>query len=753
MVDFSLRKTKGFGNTNLNNNDADNHQERRTKKKDNPYANLQMSGNTTNAYLPSINSKDKAKMGKSMQRRMSVHQVDPPLQFSSTNAPSLPNIKLDQYQQPQPQSQLQQLNADESLQSDNGSLPPVQSQNDGSQSRIPYQSQQIRRAQSNGYAIKTQQRPLDLYDPNTLKLLGESSFNAERFVATRLNDATASEIEKFSSNLSNLNRKVNNDINNLSIETYEKLLQSSKELKSTDSEMKFLRNAINDLADLNLEMREVAEKKVQLELDQTSQVNKTNSISKQELKKQRDRSSIIVLEKMWANEMNSLFKHVEGAQKYITAIPGRHIIAESGRWYELNAATFKSLQPAHIFLLNDLILVATRRRKGQRKKSDDQSLIADQCWPLREIKLMELKKEPKDGKNLYAINITYNSLSYTYQTDRLDHYEKILQGYKNARDELRDITEAEDLRQKKLRDSVNLAISENNGNNNYSSPKKGHSRTHSNGTHASNRQSLNNKRNSHNILQDISTRIHSRSRSLDNSNTLKILKALDDQIDEIDILIFHKNFKTSIEKLCELETELSALVRLCNEEESLLLNVSQLKIGSRRDEILKELIAKLKFNENHQLSFSEIENAINDLVELSQIDIAKTLFLNNRTNYINGSIARVVEVRDNENKPKIVEHIVEISIVQFQNMKVAIELYRKLFGKEISSLSYLIDWVIMETKKHIDRLSKILNNVKLKKSKLESSIVVIHRQMIELKDFGLDVEYLMDDFFRSIDTE
>jgi hypothetical protein len=667
----------------------------------NPYAVLK--NGKAPSQLPQLDKKDQAKMGKSMQRRMSVHYTDDAnLRGLTGPIPPLPTTLLDE-----------QHGSSKSVSTQKSQVPSVATMfNQDSPQRLP----------------KTKDI-MNLHDPHVLKMLGDPDFNAEAFITARLADATASDIEKFNVQLSNLNGKVLSDVKASAMQTYERLKGASKELSIATSELKFLRNAINELAEITTQMKESADKTVQLELELQDELTKSNSKKKSRAK---DRSSILVLEKMWASEMNSLFKHVEGAQKYISAIPGRHVIAESGRWYELNAATFKTLQPAHIFLLNDLILIATRKRKVQKQhlETQQQALVAAQCWPLREVHLSELKPQMSE-KQTYAINITYNSLSYIYQTDRLDHYKKITEGYLKARNELRDISEAENIKQKQLRDSMNLLALSENG-----SSQNGKRYSHS--------------RNSQMILQDLSTRMHSRSRSLDNSNVLRLLKSIDNQVDDIDMKIFHEHHEDAVMSLQDLSSDLSTLKAKCNKDEQMLYNIINMKIASKNDEILKQLIKHMR---QTGLSSSQIEKPIIALTRLGQADVAKTLFLHNRSLSFESLMSKVPQERTMDGKLKTSDYIVALSIVKFHNIKTTIELYKRLFVGQYQSQSYLVAWGIDEVQSHIKMLQDTVQNVKFTGAQLKSSILVIHRQVQALKESGLDVEYLLDEFYRSIDTE
>ena len=68
--------------------------------------------------------------------------------------------------------------------------------------------------------------------------------------------------------------------------------------------------------------------------------------------------AILVDDKQPDMHLQTLWKRVEGSQKYLPALPGRHIITESQRWVELNAATWKPRRRVALVLLNDHLLIA-----------------------------------------------------------------------------------------------------------------------------------------------------------------------------------------------------------------------------------------------------------------------------------------------------------------------------------------------------------------------------------------------------------
>merc|ERR1711881_481919 len=99
-----------------------------------------------------------------------------------------------------------------------------------------------------------------------------------------------------------------------------------------------------------------------------------------------NRSSVANLEALWTTQLSALYKRVEGSQKYLPAIPGRHIVYENSRWVELNSATWKPKRRVHLIILNDHFLIAADKKRAEGATKDKQGqgqLTAVRCWPLQ----------------------------------------------------------------------------------------------------------------------------------------------------------------------------------------------------------------------------------------------------------------------------------------------------------------------------------------------------------------------------------
>lgn len=86
--------------------------------------------------------------------------------------------------------------------------------------------------------------------------------------------------------------------------------------------------------------------------------------------------------------MQTLHSQIEGSSKFAPATPGRHIVTEMEGISLLNSATYKIEHSVKFVLLDDAVLVA---RKRARRTADRPALVAERCWPLNDILVLDTK--------------------------------------------------------------------------------------------------------------------------------------------------------------------------------------------------------------------------------------------------------------------------------------------------------------------------------------------------------------------------
>ncbi len=169
-------------------------------------------------------------------------------------------------------------------------------------------------------------------------------------------------------------------------------------------------------------------------------------------RKQANRSSVANLEQIYNNQLQTLWKEVEGSQKFLPAIPGRHVEIEQRRWAELDAATWKPKQKVSLILLNDHLMVAREKSKnrvnpettGKAESGQKVSnrLVAEKCWPLQDLDMLDLAPmgSAHDKHEMAnAISIRYGNESFTYRSERSSSTEKdkLLRKFRQTSEEFR----------------------------------------------------------------------------------------------------------------------------------------------------------------------------------------------------------------------------------------------------------------------------------------------------------------------------
>ncbi|KPV76479.1 uncharacterized protein RHOBADRAFT_25548 [Rhodotorula graminis WP1] len=150
------------------------------------------------------------------------------------------------------------------------------------------------------------------------------------------------------------------------------------------------------------------------------------------LNRRAQRNSIADLATLYKSQLSALWEGVEGSQKFLPYVAGRHIITEASTFVELHAATYKPKQPVHLFLLNDAMLVSVKKRRGPGIGGSVR-LVAERCFNLSDIVVVDLK-DAGDLQN--AVKIKRGKETIIYRTDKPEDKKMLLLAFKKVAEEL-----------------------------------------------------------------------------------------------------------------------------------------------------------------------------------------------------------------------------------------------------------------------------------------------------------------------------
>ncbi|CCD22936.1 exocyst subunit EXO84 NDAI_0A07820 [Naumovozyma dairenensis CBS 421] len=774
MVDFSLRKARNNWKKSSSPIRQKQPQTPTTKssvtsspsktkptKKKNPYANLgqqqqqQQQTSTSNAYseLPTVDRKAKNKVATSMQRRLSIHNanyIPPKLDYSiplPQGIPPLPNI-------------------------------PAIGGGVGDTMKAPVDSSTT----TSNRQMKKESQLSKMSQPKTLRhILSDPKFNAKNFVNENLTEANALDIDKFTSNLTNLSEYVQEEIKRNINDSYHEIMDVNKDLSIAVEELKRLRINIKALGEVMERFETIAKNRLDLEASiktpggssgnsangsggllpakkTTSAVNGVGSNVTRN--RGRDRSSVLYLEKTWDEELTALFKNVEGIQKFIThsninSHQGRHLLLESNDWMELNINTLKSFQNVKFFILNDFILIVTGKHGRDVIKQNE--YVVNQCIPLNDVTVV---KDDIYPNRLLLKFINGNNGNCLYQSRSEDECDKLIDSIRKAKDDLCDIFQIEQENSQKIKESFKYLQSQNQQTpshpGNRESVTKSPIKRQSIGSSVTPKRinSLNMTTTSHHgnnatvvgASDLISFRyfilsMQARSRSNGMSSIAQQLKRLDDCIEEVDIKLTRLKFAVAVDTLQTVENQLTQLVdNMNNDEEMMLYNVLILKIQQRREVIISKLSTSILFSNN---DITKLTSNIKTMIKLGLPEQSLDLFLNNRTNLIQDLILQIGAVDNSTN------YLIQLAVVRFQTINQTILKFEDIFRKESSCdnkiSSILVSWCNEEVNKHFKLIEKyLLNDEKLSPIAIKAT----RKQLDDLKSVGLDFVYKLDEFLR-----
>ena len=665
-----------------------NKKDKKDKKKTagiSPYSNM----DTSYTELPTINAREKNKAASSMQRRLSVHTqnyIPPTLDYSM----------------PLPMSALNGLKDGNMSATTLGSGVdindrPMYSNGNNNSTMSHDLAKQAASTQTTATSQASRGEPItDLLQMSVLKgILCDPNFNTKQFVRERLGNASAVDIDAFTTTLTMLSDRVQIDVKQNLNKSYNEILQVNDGLYVASNELKILRENFKQLADVVEEFDTSARKRLTLQQEAESQrksqalLPPISGVPKQ----RRDRSSVMVLDKIWKEELMRLVDTVEGSKNVIfeggARKVDRHIILKSNDWVELNVTTMRFLQIVTLYILNDLIIVASRNKNND--------LMLNQCLDLKTI---NVTKEPNSSRILFKPDSRINETAVVngvssrngitnrnignngllYETRDEKECLTVLDAIRKAKDELCDIFQTEVENERRIKESFRYLQSTqqtpSGDKYNSRSPVKSNRRSvgasmtpKRNSRHTSMTPGANLSSNAgngvaaglasstsgvstivnsfmdQNLLQSLTLSMHSNSLGNDTNSIPGQLKSLDDSIEEVDVQIARLKFSEAVDSLSNIEDKINQLYANSYNGQnrgdnnasdnytgdiSMLYNLLILKINQRRDTIGNKISQSVLFD-------SEISHLLANVVILSKLGMKEQsldLFLQNRTTVI-----------------------------------------------------------------------------------------------------------------------
>lgn len=691
-----------------------------------------------NEQLPSVGLRDKEKVGNLVKRRFSSRM--PMQDVYDGPMPSLPTNAADMISHANQQNHHHH----------EGVPPPIMEQPTAPVNKDEFQMQPPQRSK---YESREEPSRETLENPN---------FDAQRYISQNLSDASNVVISEFADKLSSMQSSLAAEKKEAMYKNYKTFLHVGKEISYLGTEVDTLRKLLNDLHSATSAMKEDADNVLATEgtkhtrnLSQNSG-NSGNSLAVPEPRGgggssggHAKRSSMIFLEEDYGKQLASLYRHVEGARQYLPNSQGRRVVKESGGWYQLNNATWKPFQPVSLFLLNDHLLVATKKRVRHGEtltasgNTSSSRLIASECWPLSEIEVNELV--PKNARDVNAQNalcIKYGKVSFVYRADKSsthnDFYPKLKQIKASLKKETGQGVRQHE-HQARLRESMDYYAKQ--------TPTLGSNM---------------------NLLETYSsarkTSAHSREVSMDITGRTKGLRELDEMVNDLDVKIAYRNFEecvgiiesnlkelgdqpnakdTNAERMLAMNATSSLTNNLSAKDTVALTNqVFKMKLDQRAEQLTDILVHELS---QGYLGRAQIEKNVFLLIKLSAGEQAKKTLLDSRRNMISRRIKQV------EFQGDIPSYMTQIAIIYFRLIRSTVDIFNHCYQDKQNS-SAIVEWAKSQVEQYILLFARQLYDIDPKDETYKICSRITKRESQQLKEVGLDLNFVLAEIFEPLNN-
>ncbi|KAK7025434.1 exocyst complex component exo84 [Paramarasmius palmivorus] len=257
------------------------------------------------------------------------------------------------------------------------------------------------------------------------KVLDKSDFDPDAYLKSKLANSTEAELKSLQSSLRSAKEDISTDLQRNVFKNYAEFVNISKEISTLENELLELKESISEYK----------------AMPSLLHIPDPTSTSSSTLTTYR-RSSVADLRIMYFNQMQQLHSQVEGSSKLAPSTAGRHVVSEADGVLALNAATYKVVGKVKFIILDDMVLIAKRRRRAGAAGGDGMSrsgsvsegkLVADKGWSLQEMLVLDTKDSPS-MTNVFKIR--HGKETHVYRTETPAEKKSLLTQLRHVGEEL-----------------------------------------------------------------------------------------------------------------------------------------------------------------------------------------------------------------------------------------------------------------------------------------------------------------------------
>ncbi|KAI8070323.1 Cullin repeat-like-containing domain protein [Gongronella butleri] len=278
--------------------------------------------------------------------------------------------------------------------------------------------------------------------PITIDLhrFADENLQPEEMVKQLLGSASEESIRGFHKSLQDAKQTVSGDLQRNVYRNYTEFVSISKEIVNLDGDIMHLKMNLNEVRGIWDNLHASTEQ---------SDVDTNQELRSEMVVTSRKPSDMMAsdMQAVYRAQLTALWETVEGSQKYVKYTPSRHVVREFTNFIDIEPKSGQPRQLVHLFLLNDCLLVAARKKRSAANKY---RLIAIGFWKLKEIQITEMKAT---DDSLAGIQVHAGNRVFAFRADRKEENYSFMQVYKRLQDD-QEVLDSEQSQSSHFRDST-----------------------------------------------------------------------------------------------------------------------------------------------------------------------------------------------------------------------------------------------------------------------------------------------------------
>ncbi|KAJ2804257.1 exocyst complex component exo84 [Coemansia guatemalensis] len=226
--------------------------------------------------------------------------------------------------------------------------------------------------------------------PVSLSKLTKPDFQAETYLKETLQTVQEKNIRQFRKSLEDARKAASKNLQKNVYRNYESFVFISKEISSMERDMQLLRELLHGINEVGDELMEEDEGSV-LDAEEPNRIGRRRTM----------RMSMANQQDMFKDQLAKIWRTIRDAQRLVPFAPNRHVVGDVRNISELSPSTLQTRQKVDIVVFSDMILLAARKRRGNRAQT---VLVADRSFELSNVTVADVGDASRSGFLVKIVN-------------------------------------------------------------------------------------------------------------------------------------------------------------------------------------------------------------------------------------------------------------------------------------------------------------------------------------------------------------